>query len=586
MNNLKNIKKLQNSLNKYNIDVYYMNSTDYHMSEYVPEYFKTIRYFSGFTGSLATLLVSKDNANIFVDGRYHYQAEKQCIPNGVDVVKLGTANALDPIAYIKKNHSNSLIGLDGKRTSISFVKKLQKINKNIKSIDIYSELIEDRANLSNSPIYELEDEYTGLSRKMKIELITYCLGDKVHVVNSLESIAYILNLRGDDIIHTPVFRAYMVIEDKEVYLFVDIQRLSEDLLAKLYEDGIIIKPYEAYYDFLKTIDRKNILLDENKVNYESYLCLKGRGNKIFNMRSIIEDMKSIKNPVEQENMRLAHIYDGVAVLRFLMWLDTVDKKSISEYDAANKLDSLRLEYKAYDLSFSSIVAYNSNGAMMHYSPTKENSSMLDDKGILLFDSGGQYKQGTTDVTRTIALGEVDEEVKMYFTLVLKSMFNLSELKFLQGLSGNQIDIIARKDLWERGVDYRCGTGHGVGYNLSVHEAPPNIRYGKTDNDSQLAEIKPGMIFSDEPGVYFENKYGIRCENLLLCYKDEENEYGQFLKFETLTMIPFDLNLIDKNYLDEKTINVLNNYHQKVYDTLLPYLNEEEAEYLRKLTRKI
>ncbi len=212
--------------------------------------------------------------------------------------------------------------------------------------------------------------------------------------------------------------------------------------------------------------------------------------------------------------------------------------------------------------------------------------MLDNKGILLFDSGGHYDEGTTDVTRTVALGEVDDEVKKYFTLVLKSMFNLSEVKFLKGMNGNQLDILARKDLWEIGIDYRCGTGHGVGYQLAVHESPPNIRWGHTDNGSELCELKPGMICSDEPGVYLEGKFGIRCENMVLCVKDEMNEYGQFLRFDTLTMVPFDLNLIDKDYLDERSIEIINRYHKKVYETLLPYLNQDEAEYLRRVTREL
>lgn len=579
------LNALKTKMKESGIDVYYFNTSDYHLSEYVPEYFKTIAYFSGFSGSMATLLVTLDDTYIFIDGRYHSQADRECLPNGIKVVKLGTIGALDPVEFIVKNYKDKTIGLDGKRTSIAFAKKLLKHRIKIKSLDIYSELIENRASLSSDPIYELDEQYTGLSRKRKLELIKYCLNDKTHIINNLESIAYLLNLRGNDIAYTPVFLAYLVIKDKEIYLFSNLSRFSPELLDKLYEDEVIIRPYESYYSFLETISKKKILLDENKVNYESYLRIY-RNNRLYNMRSVVEEMKAIKNPVEQRNFKLAHIYDAVAVLRFMMWLDSVDKRTITEYDAKRKIDSLRLEYRAKDLSFSSIVAYNENAALMHYAPTESKCARLNNKGILLFDTGGQYNEGTTDITRTVALGEVDDKVKMYFTLVLKSMFNLSELKFLRGLSGRQIDIVARKDLWELGVDYRCGTGHGVGYNLAVHEGPPNIRYGTTENQTEEAPIKPGMIFSDEPGVYFENEFGIRCENLLLCEKAESNEYGEFLRFNTLTLVPFDLNLIDKNYLDEKTINVLNNYHQRVYDTLLPYLNEEEADYLRKITRKI
>ncbi len=580
------ISRLKEAMKREGIDVYYLNTSDYHMSEYVPSYFRTICYFSGFSGSLATLLVSLEEACIFVDGRYHVQADRECLEHGIKVMKLGTKDTPDPIGYLKEHFKGKVIGLDGRRTSMKFAKALVREGFRIRSVDIYSELIEDRPPLENAPIYELEEKYTGLSRKKKIAMISYCLGERVHVVNNLESIAYLLNLRSSDIVHTPVFLSYLAILEGEVYLFADVNRFDGELLDRLYDDGVIIRPYESFYDFLKLIRNRQILIDENKVNYETYLALKGRGNRIYNMRSIIEDMKAIKNPIEQKNLRLAHIYDGVAVLRFLMWLEDVDKSTVSEFDAAKKIDELRLTYKAEDLSFGSIVAYNENAAQMHYYPAKDRAVMLDNKGILLFDTGGQYKEGTSDITRTVALGEVSEEIRMYYTLVLKSLFNLCSVKFMEGMSGSQLDILARKDLWERGVDYRCGTGHGVGYMLSVHESPPNIRYGHTEAGTELAAFKPGMVCSDEPGVYFEGKYGIRLENMILCRKDECNEYGQFLSFETLTMAPFDRRLIDLNYLDEKTIASVNEYHKTVYETLLPYLNEEEAAFLRKACEKL
>lgn len=580
------ISRLQEAMKKEGIDVYYLNTSDYHMSEYVPAYFRTICYFSGFSGSLATLLVSAEEACIFVDGRYHVQADAECLSHGIRVMKLGTKGTPDPIGYLKENFKGKVVGLDGRRTSTKFAKSLAKEGFTIRSADIYSDLIEDRPPLENGLIYELEKKYTGLSRKKKIAMIAHCLKEKVHVVNNPESIAYLLNLRSSDIAHTPVFLSYMVILEGEVYLFADVERFDCEVLDRLYDDGVILRPYRSFYDFLKLIRNHKVLIDENKVNYETYLAIKGRGNQIYSMRSIIEDMKAIKNPIEQENLRLAHIYDGVAVLRFLMWLEGVDKSTISEYDAAKKIDEFRLSYKAEDLSFGSIVGYNENAAQMHYYPTEEKSVMLNNEGILLFDTGGQYKEGTTDITRTVALGEVSDEIRMYYTLVLKSLLNLSSVKFMEGMNGNQLDILARKDLWERGVDYRCGTGHGVGYMLSVHESPPNIRYGHTETESELASFKAGMVCSDEPGVYFEGKYGIRIENMILCKKDECNEYGQFMCFETLTMVPFDRRLIDLNYLDEKTIGLVNEYHRKVYEALLPYLNEEETAFLRKACEEL
>ena len=580
------LNKLREAMSQHDIDVYYFNTSDYHMSEYVADFFKTIAYFSGFTGSLATLLVDQENAYIFVDGRYHIQADEQCGKYGIKVMKLGMKDVPEPLEFIKDNYADKTIGFDGRRTSVQFGKQLLKNKINIKSIDIYSDVIEDRTPLSNNQIYELETRYAGLSRKTKIEIINHSLKNTCHIINNLESIAYLLNLRSDDVEHTPVFMSYLVILDKQLYLFVDSSRLSKQTLNSLYEDGIIIRSYGSYYEFLDLIKSKKITFDETKVNYETYLRINKNNNRILNKRSIVEDMKAVKCEAEQNNARQAHIYDGVAVVRFLKWLDSIDKKTISEYDAARKIDEFRLQYKAFDTSFNSIVAYNENAAIMHYFAQEDNCKKLDNKGLLLFDTGGQYLEGTTDITRTIALGPVDDQIKKWFTLVLKSMFNLSELVFLKGMSGNQIDVVARKDLWKEYVDYRCGTGHGVGHILSVHEGPPNIRYGKTAAGTETAPFKEGMICSDEPGVYFENEFGIRCENMILCKKVSENEYGEFLGFETLTLVPFDLKLIDKKYLDEKTIEVLNGYHQRVYETLLPYLNYEEGEYLRKITKAI
>ena len=582
----KKIDALRRALNDYKIDVYYLNTSDYHLSEYVPSYFKTIEYFSGFTGSLATFLIDKNKSYIFVDGRYHIQADKQCLKNGVEVIKLGTKDSLDPLDFIEKNYKGKIVGIDGKRTSIAFTKELIKRGLKVKSIDIYSTLIENRVPLSKDKLYEVDVTNVGTIRKEKIDRVRYCLNGKCHIVNNLESIAYILNLRGNDIIYTPVFLAYLVFNKEDVYLFIDLERLTSEIIEKLYADGVIIRPYDEYYKFLGTLKNEIILLDEHKVNYDSYKKIKGHHNSVVNTISLIEEMKAQKNEVEVENSMLAHIYDGVAMVRFLKWLDESDKSNLNEYDALEKLNKFRLDYKAFDLSFSPIVAYNDNGAMMHYSPTKENNTKLDNKGILLVDSGGQYKEGTTDITRTIALGEVSDKLKKHFTIVLKSMFNLSQTKFMSGLSGYQLDILARKDIWELGIDYRCGTGHGVGHILAVHESPPNIRYMNSASGSEKLPLKVGNIVSDEPGIYLENEYGIRCENLLTVIEDISNEYGKFLKFKTLTLVPFDLRLIDLNYLDEKTRIALNNYHKEVYEKLSPYLDENEIKYLRKITREI
>lgn len=580
----KRLDNLRQLMSKNDIDVYYFNTTDYHMSEYVAEYFKTIKYFSGFTGSLATLLVDKDNAYIFVDGRYHIQADKQVIPNDVTVIKLGTEGALSPEEFIYQNYNDKILGLDGRRTSIGFVEKLLKKNIKIKSLDIYSEIIEERSPLSKSPLWDLKIEYTGKSRSQKLQEMKYILSGRSHVINNLESIAYLLNLRGDDVVYTPVFMSYLLFHNDFVYLFIDKERLSPSQIEELYEDEVAIKDYDDYYNFLKGIKDSTIILDEEKVNFETLNCLSG--NKIVNTKSPVDLLKSIKNEVEIKNNKLAHEYDGVCMVRFIKWLKEIDKTAISEKDAADYLDNLRKSYKAFDLSFNSIVAHNENAAQMHYSPSHENPVMLHNSGILLVDSGGQYKQGTTDITRTISLGENSSELKKHFTIVLKSMFNLSSAVFMKGSTGRSIDILARQYIWAEGIDYRCGTGHGVGQVLSVHEMPPNIRYMKTISGSEEEPLRIGNIVSDEPGIYLEDKYGIRSENMLLVVQDKKNEWGDFYKFETLTLCPFDLDLIDVNYLDERTIKILNEYHKRVYETLSPYLNQEEKEFLRKETRPL
>lgn len=580
------LKALQASLKTNKLDAYYLNSCDYHMSEYVPEYFRTIAYFSYFTGSLSTLIVDQKKAYIFVDGRYHIQASKQCEPHGVEVVKLGTKGALDPISFIKKNYDGKVIGLDGKRTSINFVKELENQKIKVKSVDIYSDLIENRVPLSKDPLFDLDLKYVGESRKSKLDKVKYILDGKTHIINNLESTAYLLNLRGNDIAYTPVFLAFTVFYKNDVYLFTDLSRLSEKQLTALHEDGVVTNQYDDYYKFLRKIKNETILLDQNKVNYETYNILSKGNNRFVNASSVVEELKAIKNPVEIKNTKLAHVYDGVAMVKFLKWLDEADKTKLNEYDVSCKLNEIRLGYKAFDLSFSSIVAYQKNAAMMHYGPTKKDNTKLKNEGIILVDSGGQYYEGTTDITRTIALGKVSKELKKHFTLVLKSMFNLSNQQFMSGLSGNQVDILARSAIWNEGIDYRCGTGHGVGHVLSVHEGPPNIRYMHSEAKTEEVPFKPGHIVSDEPGIYLENKYGIRCENLLLVENGELNEYGQFLKFDTLTMVPFDLRLIDKKYLDNITIKTLNEYHARVYKTLSKYLSKEEKAYLKKITRKI
>ena len=581
----KRLDYLRLEMKKAGVEAYYLGTSDYHLCEYVPEYFRTIAWFTGFTGSAASLIVDYEDAYLFVDGRYHLQAEEQCAPYGIRIVKLGTTGALPPLAFLKKNYAGKAVGIDGRRTSVSFGKQLKKDKVRLVSVDCYSSLIEDRAPYPSSKAYELSLEYTGKSRAKKLKDLFYILSGRTHVLSSPEAICWLLNLRGDDIAHTPVFLSYMVFTKGEAYLIADLERFDEEILDHLYDDGIIIRPYDSFYDFLENIHDQDVLLDEERTNYETYSRLERR-NHLYNFLSVVDEMKAMKNQTERENSQKAHVYDGVTMVRFIRWLKENDLSSYTEYDIAEKLDQMRRDYHAIDTSFGSIVGYEENSTVVHYAPTKEGSKKLENKGILLIDSGGHYLEGTTDITRTVSIGDVDPEVRKWFTLVLRGMLELSDVHFLYGTSGRSLDVLARKELWRQHVNYLHGTGHGVGYLLSVHEAPPSIRSGSNSLGREDMPLREGHIVSDEPGIYFNGRFGIRCENLLLVEKEDENEYGKFLHFHTLTLVPFDLDLIDRDYLSEENVRVLNAYHQRVYETLRPYLSDEEAEYLRHITRSI
>ncbi|MDY6062359.1 MAG: aminopeptidase P family N-terminal domain-containing protein [Erysipelotrichaceae bacterium] len=580
----KYISKIQGLMKSHNIDIYYLTTSDDHLSEYIPEHYRLIKFLTGFSGSLAKMLITQDKAYLWVDGRYHKQADQEVTSKLIEVMKEGK-NGVKSIQEFLADYHHQTLAFDGKLTSYKFISEFCE-TMNLVSIDLVSELYEDRPALIKEPIFELDLKYTGVSREAKIKAIKNIYQDNTLIVGNLEEIAYLLNLRGKDIKHTPVFRSFVIYTDNNLYLFIDYEKISPELNDKLRNDNIILKEYDEYYRFLNTLTKQNIFIDLSKINYETIDNLH-KSNHIHDEASALNMLKAIKNDVEIEGMKKAHLYDAVSLIRLYMWLDKIDLTTINELDVAKKLNSLRLEYKAFDLSFSSIIAYNENAAMMHYNPENQIPKQLDNQGILLMDSGGHYLEGTTDITRTIALGPISDEIKKYYTLTLRSMFNLADVKFIKCMNGQQLDILARMYLWKEGVDYRCGTGHGVGQTLSVHEAPPSIRFRDTIGGSEKIPFKKGMVVSDEPGVYFEGKYGIRLENLLYCDDYLSNEYGDFLCFKHLTFVPFDHKLIDLKYLDDETLKLLNEYHQACFDKVSPLLeNEEEINYLRNITRSI
>lgn len=588
------IDKLREKMKQEHIDLYLVPTADFHQSEYVGDYFKCREFLSGFTGSAGTLIITKEEACLFTDGRYHIQAERELKDSGIHLFKCGEANIPTEEEYAQvymKTHD--IIGFDGRVVSWEFVERfLEHTGLSLKNIkaekDLAGEIWENRKERSANEIYPLQLWQTGEGVDHKLERIRKSMMQKkasVHVMASLDDIAWTFNLRGSDVEHNPVFLSYAVITEQEAYLYVQKQAVTDKLRDYLSEQQVDIKEYEdIYQDLEHIVSNQTVLIDKNSINF----CLYEKLNQaeIVYGENPAKEMKAVKNPVEIENTRKAHIKDGVAVTRFIRYVKQQAGSGITEYQAQEYLDKLRMDTDGcFDLSFTTISAYESNGAMMHYSAPEENSAVLEPKGFLLVDSGGQYEEGTTDITRTIALGEVEEDRKKYYTLTLVGMLRLMNAHFLKGCTGRNLDILARGPLWEQGVDYRCGTGHGVGHILNVHEGPNAIRWKQREGLTD-AVLEPGMITTDEPGVYFENAYGIRIENELLCVEDKNNEWGQFLKFECLTFVPVELDAVDTAYMQPGDIELLNQYHQQVYEKISPYLTEDEKVWLYEATRPV
>ena len=448
----------------------------------------------------------------------------------------------------------------------------------------------DRPPLSKEPVWELDVEYTGKSRAEKIQEVREKMqaekADQL-LVTALDEIAWLFNLRGGDVAYTPVFLSYLLLTKEQIMLFAHKEIFSAQLLEKLTREGVTIKPYEEIEQAVSSMSAgTKVWLDSGTVNYRLTGSVPEKV-EILDQESPIVLMKAVKTPAEMEHMRVAHVKDGVAVTRFIHWLKTgVGNGGVTEVSAAGKLEMFRAQMEGYlEPSFSSIIAYGPHGAIVHYAPTQESDVEMKAESFCLTDVGGHYQEGTTDVTRTIALGKLTEEEKQYYTTVLRGNLALSAAKFVEGVSGQNLDVLARGPLWEMGMDYNHGTGHGVGFILGVHEGPQRFHW-RTATGTKSVPLEEGMIISDEPGLYLEGRFGIRLENLVLCRRGEKNEYGQFLYLEPLTMVPFDREAILPELMSKKELEWLNTYHQRVYETLSPYLDEEEQGWLREMTAQI
>ena len=591
------IENIRDLMKEKNIYAYIVPSSDYHQSEYVGDYFKSREFMSGFTGSAGTLIISMDEAGLWTDGRYFIQAENELKDSGIKLFKMGEEGVPTIEEYLlEKLPKNSTLGFDGRVMSVkegqSLANKLAFKGINIEyKYDLVNDIWEDRCSLPTEKAFLLGTEYSGESFSDKLSRIRAVMKEKkatTHILASLDDIAWLFNIRGRDVKSNPVVLSYAVISIDSVYLFIDKNKIGEDIRAELSKENVQIKGYEEVYEFIKKIEENEVvLIDTSKVNYAIYSNIPSNVQKIEERNPSIL-FKSIKNEIELKNIRNSHIKDGVAFTKFMYWLkNNIGKIEITEISATQKLEEFRREQdKFIEPSFSTIAAYKDHAAMMHYSATEESNYKLEPRDLFLVDSGGQYFDGTTDITRTIALGPIPENVRKDFTNVVRGMIRLSKAKFLYGCRGYNLDILARGPLWEEGIDYKCGTGHGIGFVLNVHEGPNGFRWKVREDIDDTCILEEGMVTTNEPGVYVENSHGIRIENEIVVRKAEKNEYGQFMDFEVITFAPIDLDAIDESIIlkDEKVY--LNNYHKQVYDKISPYLNEEEKQWLKTYTREI
>lgn len=578
------------------IDAYLVPTDDFHGSEYVGDYFKCRKYITGFTGSAGTAVITQDMAGLWTDGRYFIQAADQLRDTTIELFKSGEPGVPTVHQFLNdKLEEGMCLGFDGRTVSAREAEELQELlqEKHITfsvNDDLIGEIWEDRPVLSCEPVMELDIRWTGKSRADKIAEIREQMKAKeadTFILTSLDDIAWLLNIRGNDIHCCPVVLSYLVMMENELRLYANAAAFSEEIRSNLEADGVKIYPYDDVYSYVQSISSdKKVLLSRANVNSRLVSNIPSEVT-ILDEPNLTLLPKAVKNETEMENERIAHIKDGVAVTKFIHWLKkNVTRTTITELSTAEKLYQFRSEQEHFlGESFDPIIAYGTHAAIVHYSATEATDIPLEARGMVLADTGGHYLEGTTDITRTIVLGPVTAKEKKFFTAVLRGNLNLAAAKFKYGCTGLNFDYLARGPLWELGEDYNHGTGHGVGYLLNVHEGPNSFRW-KNLPGNPAPVLEEGMITSDEPGYYLENEFGIRHENLVLCKKAEKTSFGQFMCFEPLTMVPFDLEGINPEEMTERERKLLNDYHQKVYTTISPYLDEEEKEWLKQATREI
>ncbi|MBQ2401997.1 MAG: aminopeptidase P family protein [Lachnospiraceae bacterium] len=590
------LEKLRALMEAHNMDAYYVPSSDFHDSEYVEDFFRCRAYVSGFTGSAGTLVVTKDFAGVWTDGRYFVQAKKELEGQDVELMKMGEEGVPTIDAFLaEKLPEGGVLGMDGRVVNTGIGRGFEKIvaKKNGSMAirhDLVGEVWETRPELEAPVVWVLKEEFSGESTQSKVARLRAEMEEKgadLHVISTLDDIAWLLNIRKETTDGNVLPTAHVLVAKDSLRLFINSSRCSDEVMAYFAENNIQVEKYEDIYEAVAAVKEQKILLEPDKVNYALSSSIDA-SNVVIEAMNPTSLMKAVKNPVEVENLRKCHIKDGVALTKFIYWIkQNVGKIELSETEAAEKLEEFRKAQEGYlGPSFSTISAYGANAAMCHYHATKENESMVEANGFYLVDSGGQYYDGTTDVTRTIVVGPATEEMKKHFTWVLMGTLRLANAKFLHGCRGMNLDYQARGALWQQGLDFNHGTGHGVGFLSSVHERPNGIRWKIVPERMDSCILDEGMFQSDEPGLYIEGSHGIRTENLLICHKAEKNMYGQFMNFETLTFTPIDLDGVDISVMEPSDVRMLNAYHKECYEKLSPYMTEEENEWLKEATRAI
>ena len=586
---------LRKAMKKASLDAIVIPITDPHLGEYVPSHWRVIEWLTGFTGSAGAVVITAKFAGLWTDSRYFIQADQQLKGSGYELVKLRIPHTPEYIEWLAGNvRKGGTVGIDGRVLSIGLLKQMEKafMLRKIEihtDVDLVTPIWPERPQMPSGVAFDHLVEFVGRSRLAKIDAVREKMiemGAGYHLLTSPDDIMWLLNIRGSDVDYSPLLTSYALITTTQVLIFANESQIPFKMRLHFDKDGVVILPYEDTAAILRSLPRgSSLLLNPGTTSAALYMSVKA-GVNIIEGLSVPTMMKAVKNTTEIENIRKTMVKDGVALTKFFHWLEThLGKEPITEVSAATKLLGFRMEQEGcVGESFATISAWNDHAALPHYSPSVENDTEIGERGIYLLDSGGQYYGGTTDVTRSISIGEPTLQQKRDFTLALKGTISLASVKFPFGTKGYQIEVLARKALWDNGLNYGHGTGHGVGYFLNVHEGPQTIGTGASGDLKTILE--PGMLTADEPAIYRTGEYGFRTENLLLCIEDRITDYGRFLKFETVTLACIDKSLIDNSLLTSEEVDWLDEYHQRVYDSLSPLLGREVKEWLRKKTTPI